>query len=51
MCDWEEQEYAEYLLWAEAARARAKAAVRPASREKAPAGEIVAPRMTIETEA
>jgi len=21
MCDWEEEEYAEYLLWAEAARA------------------------------
>jgi len=51
MCDWDEQEYAAYLLWVEAARGRAKAAVRPASRDKTPAGEIMAPRMTIETEA
>ncbi len=24
MCDWDAEEYAEYLLWAEAARARAR---------------------------
>ena len=41
MCDWEAEEYAEYLLWAEAAKARARAAPRaptnePSSKETEP---------------
>jgi hypothetical protein len=31
MCDWEESEYAEYLLWLEAAEARARARLAPRS--------------------
>jgi hypothetical protein len=33
MCDWEAEEYAEYLLWVEAERARARARPRPAPEE------------------
>ena len=29
MCDWEADEYAEYLLWVAAEKARARARVRP----------------------
>src|SRR5208282_524671 len=34
LCDWNEAEYAEYLLWVEAARARARAAVTTPPRER-----------------
>lgn len=30
MCDWETEEYAEYLLWVEAEKVRARARPRPA---------------------
>lgn len=33
MCDWEAAEYAEYLLWMEAEKARARARLRPAPAE------------------
>lgn len=36
MCDWEEAEFAEYLLWVEAAKARAKATAPPVPHEKMP---------------
>lgn len=29
MCDWEAEEYAEYLLWAETQKARARARANP----------------------
>jgi len=33
MCDWEAGEYAEYLLWVEAAKARARVRARPSLEE------------------
>jgi len=44
MCDWEAEEYAEYLLWVEAEKARARARLRLApeeSRMKAPALAVI----------
>jgi hypothetical protein len=35
MCDWDEAEYAEYLLWVEAAQIRARAAMESPVRESA----------------
>jgi hypothetical protein len=35
MCDWDEAEYEEYLLWVESARARARTQPAPPSRNEA----------------
>ena len=42
MCDYEEGDFAEYLLYVEAARAKSRAAAAPARREFAPLTEPLA---------
>jgi len=48
MCDWEAEEYAEYLLWVEAEKARARARLRLApdeTRVRAPTLAAIPPEI------
>jgi len=51
MCDWEERDYAEYLLWVEAARAQVPIRLRELAAEPEISRRVPEPDRLVESEA